>query len=121
MTTKQKRAIDYIRRKAEDTLFYGSPDKYEFKKWEVDDCGSFISLVLEVGMKEDEGTLAAIFCRDRAQLFIRRGGAVEYPVYTKRNGSFTRRWDKKCILTPVIDQWPEERRKEAKETARKGA
>lgn len=118
MTAAQEKAIARIRRKAESGLFHGGPEKYEFKKWEVEDCGSFISVVLEVGMKEDEGTMAELLCRDRAHLFIGRGGGITYPMYTKRSGSFTRRWNGVSILTPVIDQWPEDRRKEAKKRAK---
>ena len=121
MTTAQEKAVARIRRKAERDLFHGGPDRYEFKKWEVEDCGSFISVVLEVGMKEDEGTLAAIFCRDHAQLFVGKNGGITYPMHTKRNGCFTRRWDGVTILTPVIDQWPEDQRKEAEKRAKKGA
>ena len=104
MTPSQKKAVERIRKLAERDLFHGGPEKYEFKTWEVEDCGSFVSVVLEVGMKGDEGTLA-VLVRDRAQLFVHRGGGITYPVYTKRNGSFTRQWDGVTILTPVIDQW----------------
>ena len=120
MTAAQEKTVARIRRQAERELFFGRPEVYEFKVWEVEDCGSFVSLVLETGMKEDEGTMAAIFCRDRAHLFVGPGGGITYPMYTKRRGSFTRRWDGVSILTPVIDQWPEERRKEAKKPAKKG-
>lgn len=102
MTPSQKKAVERIRKMAERDLFFGGPEKYEFKKWEVEEFPTFVSLVLETGIKEDEGTMA-VLVRDRAHLFIHRRGGVTYPVHTRR-GSSERRWDGVTILTPVIDQ-----------------
>lgn len=108
MTRQQERMLERIKRKCEDSLFFGGPEKYEFKQWEVKDYRSFVSLVFETGRKGDEGTMAAIFARDRAHLFIGPRGGVTYPVSRKlKNGEYRhseRRWNGVSILTPVIDQ-----------------
>ena len=110
MTKEQKRTVNRIRRDAEYHFFYS--EDYEFKKWEVTENEYFVSVVFVVGMKGDEGTLASIICRDRAQLFIGKRGGVTYPV-TKhlKNGEFKsyyKRLDTKGwrinLYTPVIDQ-----------------
>lgn len=55
---------------------YGDGDRYELKELRVEDMGNGrISIVVESGMKEDEGTMAAILCRDRIHVFMgKRGG-----------------------------------------------
>jgi len=106
MTRQQEAALNRIKLKCQSTLFFS--ENYEFKKWEVKDYQSFVSLVFETGMKGDEGTMAAIFARDRAHLFIGPRGGVTYPVHKAlKNGKHRhseRRWDWVSILTPVIDQ-----------------
>jgi len=108
MTKSQERAIARIKRMCEDTLFYGGPEEYEFKKWDVDENEYFVSLVFETGMKGDEYTMAEVFCRNRAQLFIYPRGRVIYPMTRHlKNGTFkcwTRQFKWDSILTPVLDQ-----------------
>lgn len=50
--------------------------KYEFKKLSVQVYSGFISVLLVVGMKEDEGTMAEIFARSRVHAFIHIRGGV---------------------------------------------
>lgn len=55
-------------------------DKYEWKefKHELLEWG-VVSLVMEIGRKNDEGTMAAILCRSRVHIFIgRKGGLYAY-------------------------------------------
>lgn len=53
-------------------------EDYEMKKAELTyyEGYSFISIYLEHGMKNDEGTLAQAFARDRAQCFISPRGKL---------------------------------------------
>ena len=50
----------------------------EIKQFKVEETPHFVSLVIEVGLKGDEGTLAAVFGRYRAHLFIGRKGGLTY-------------------------------------------
>ena len=78
MTKSQEKAIEKIRKLAED-MFWGGADNYEFKQFEVEelDYGA-VSVVVETGHKNDEGTLAAVFCRDYCLLFGGKNGGITY-------------------------------------------
>ena len=62
-------------------------NRYEVKRKEVDEITeNTVSLVIETGLKGDEGTMAAILCRDMVHLFIGKKGGVS--CYVKaRSGS----------------------------------
>ena len=81
MTKQQEIAVNKIRADIEKEFFYDK-DTYEVKKWEVEECKYFVSVAFEVGIKNDEGTLASIFCRDRGHLFVGKRGGLSY--YNKR-------------------------------------
>lgn len=89
MTKRQEWAIERIRREAEKHLFHGK-DKtaYEFKEFEARDYDSFVSLSFVVGMKGDEGTMAAVLCRDRCHFFIGKRGGITYPVSVKKGDRY---------------------------------
>jgi hypothetical protein len=69
MNAKQINVIEVIKAKMIN-------NRYEIKIEEVEDCGHFVSLVLEVGMVDDEGTMAEIICRNRRHFFIGKRGGV---------------------------------------------
>lgn len=100
MTKSQEKAIEKIRKLGEE-LFWGRADEYEFKEFDIKELNyGTISLVVETGMKNDEGTLAAIFARDRAHLFIgKRGGITYYDKTCNR-----KRFEGYSLLQAVIDQ-----------------
>ena len=103
MTKSQEKALARIRESVEA---WGD-GRYEIKRWEVEDHGSFLSLVVQTGMPDDEGTAAEMFARDRAHIFIGPRGGITYPVW--RNGrQIERRWDCYSFLTPVVDQMQRE-------------
>lgn len=107
MTNAQEKKLASIKRNAEEDLFFGGPEKYEIKRWEIKDYQSFVSLVLETGMKGDEGTLAEVFARDRAHLFIGPRGGTTYPVhYQTKNGNWhhTERTYTGNIMAVVVAQ-----------------
>ena len=59
---------------------------YEIKYRQADQLTeNIVSLVVEVGMKNDEGTYAALLCRDRIHVFIGKKGGVRCYV-TARSG-----------------------------------
>lgn len=105
MTQAQKRAVQRLRRLAEEDLFFGAPEKHEFKKFEVEelDWGN-VSVVIETGLKNDEGTMAAIFARDYCHVFVGPKGGVTW--YRHKDGKHTKRYlcEQKTILAAVIDQ-----------------
>lgn len=102
MTKSQENAIERIKRLAARDLMFGDKSKYEFKEFKTDENEYFVSVVLEVGKKGDEGTLAEVFCRDRAQLFVGKRGGITYPV-TNKKGDVVRR-EFRSVLGAVIDQ-----------------
>lgn len=103
MTTKyQEKAISNIKRLAEK-LHGHKADSYEIKMFEVNENEYFVDVVVEVGMKDDEGTLAEVFCRERAQLFIGKRGGITYPVF-KNGKSYTKRFEGYSLLQAVVDQ-----------------
>ena len=106
MTRAQERKLEAIRHEAEKSLFWGGPEKYEVKKWEVEEFVSFVSLVVETGMKGDEGTMAEVFARDRAHLFIGSRGKVTYPVHHKKKDGTWKHYEKDYtfLLAAVVDQ-----------------
>lgn len=89
MTAKQKHFVEVLKREILACNSLGSPDEYEYKKWEVSgpgpvvlsDGSSFESPLVfiscEVGRKGDEGTLASTFCRNRRHILITPRGGIE--------------------------------------------
>ena len=69
MNSKQVSVIETIKAKMMNS-------HYEVKIEEVQDCGHFVSFVIEVGMFDDEGTMAEIICRNRRHFFIGKRGGV---------------------------------------------
>ena len=75
MTKSQERALNKIKRLAEKWANEGFKDG-ELKEWNVEEDEYFVSVIVEIGGKNDEGTWAEVVCRDRAQLFIGKCGGV---------------------------------------------
>jgi hypothetical protein len=69
MNAKQTNAIEIIKKEM-------MGNSYEVKKEEVSDCGFFVSYTIEVGMANDEGTLASALCRNYRHFFIGNRGGV---------------------------------------------
>lgn len=107
MTKSQERAVEKIKKLAEDYM-NKCFNNGELKEWEVEENEYFVSVVLEIGNKDDEGTMAAIFGRDRAHLFVGKRGGVTYPVSKQLiNGTwkhYTKVFKGYSILQAVVDQ-----------------
>lgn len=108
ITKQQAKAIEKIKRLAETLFGERHADKYEIKQFDIDENEYFVAVVVEVGMKDDEGTMAEIYCRDRAQLFIGPRGGITYPVNKQmKNGSYKhyeKRFEGYSLLQAVVDQ-----------------
>jgi hypothetical protein len=63
--------------------------RYEIKREEVSDIGYAISYAIEVGLPNDEGTLASTICRVYKHFFIGKRGGVKL-VFAQSNGKFSR-------------------------------
>lgn len=107
MTRSQEKAIARIRALAEKHA-EGCFREGELKKWKIDENEYFVAVYVEIGMKNDEGTLAEVFCRDAAHLFVGKRGGITYPVSkTYKNGKYkhyTKKFEGYSILQAVVDQ-----------------
>lgn len=101
MTRKQKTIIEMLKREAKRQLFYGGEEDYEFKQFEIKDYDSFVSVSIETGRKNDEGTLAAVLCRDHLHLFIGKRGAI---TYWQTGRKTTQRLNGMNLMTVVLAQ-----------------
>lgn len=105
MTNAQEKALERIKKLVEKEFY---SDQCEIKRWDMNENEYFVSLVVEYGLKDDEGTMAEIICRDRCQLFIGKRGGITYPVSKfMKNGKFKnyeKRFEGYSILQAVIDQ-----------------
>ncbi len=103
MTKAQEKAVEKLRKMGKE-LFWGDESDYEYKRFEINENEYFVSLVMEVGRKGDEGTLGAIYARDRCHLFIGKRGGITYPCKNKAGEYITRRFKGYSILQAVCDQ-----------------
>lgn len=87
MTSKQETMVNTLKKDIIRYDFHDSHKKgftvensgYEFKTFEVKDHGEFVSVYSVVGLKNDEGTMAACTCRTYRKIFIgKRGGVHTY-------------------------------------------
>lgn len=76
MTKYQEKAIEKIKRYIEEHDLHRNDERYEIKEFSVEETDYGTVVVYSVtGLKNDEGTMAAIFCRTRRHIFIgKRGG-----------------------------------------------
>lgn len=121
MTQAQERRVESIRKDLEYTFFKGHKNP-EIKKFEVEelDCG-LVSLIAEVGGVGDEGTYAAIMCRERIHVFIGKNGAITYFPFSIKNGAKSRRLGRRSLYHVYYEQDIEEseRRKLSQQLRRK--
>lgn len=121
MTQAQERRVESIRKDLEYTFFKGHKNP-EIKKFEVEelDCG-LVSLIAEVGGVGDEGTYAAIMCRERIHVFIGKNGAITYFPFSIKNGAKSRRLGRRSLYHVYYEQSIEEseRRKLSQQLRRK--
>ena len=91
ITKSQEKAIARIKRDFE-TLHGHCQESYELKKFDhefLSEEVAIISLIGEMGLIGDEGTMAQVFGRDRIHVFISPRGKIYY--YGPRGGKRTYR------------------------------
>lgn len=76
----------------------------EIKKFEATNHGSFVSLSIILGYKDDEVKPLLKFARDHAQLFIGKRGGITYPVWLTKVKMVCRPYQGYSILQAVCDQ-----------------
>lgn len=103
MTNAQEKTLYRVLKMANEFDYSRGKGEYEIKRYEVDDCEYFISVVIETGIIGDEGTLASVLCRDRVHLFIGKRGGITYPCY-KNGKHMIKRFSKTNIFGVLIDQ-----------------
>lgn len=95
LTPAQIRTLDTIRENLPKYDFYGGPDRYEIKKFNLSQAEmdpEIVDLItsagrrvpkpdvfvtIDTGMKNDDGTLASIYCRKYRHLKIGPRGGIE--------------------------------------------
>lgn len=87
MTRQQERKIEIIRKYMNN--YYGKhSDQYEEKQFELTDLevGGIVALNMTMGMKGDEGTMAAVMCRDSIHVFVGPKGGVTCVSTNRKTG-----------------------------------
>lgn len=108
MTQAQERKVEMIRKEIEREFFpmHRNPEVKQFDVEELD-CG-IVSLIAEVGGVNDNGTYAAIMCRERIHVFIGRKGSISYYPYSIKNGCKARNLGRRSIYHVYYEQDIEE-------------
>lgn len=121
MTQAQERKVEMIKKEIEQE-FFSMHRNPEIKKFEVEELewGS-VSLIAEVGGVGDEGTYAAIMCRERIHVFIGKNGAITYYPFSIKSGAKSRRLGRRSLYHVYYEQNIEEseRRKLSQQLRRK--
>lgn len=104
MSPAQQKMVAFAKERIFENDSNGCPEKYEYKRFEVKllEWGA-VQILSEVGSKTDEGTMAAILCRTRRQIFIGRKGGLKLlnPArFIKKNGETRRVYQKGYIAGP---------------------
>jgi hypothetical protein len=89
MTKQQEIMVERIKRYIEKHDLFNNDPRYEFKEFSVEETDYGTVIVYSVtGLKNDEGTMAAIFCRNKRHIFIgKRGGLKSSKWDSKKNKS----------------------------------
>lgn len=91
MTEKQAKTVEWLRKEIIRHDGYGKhADKYEYKTFEVEEIGyGIVTVYSVVGLKGDEGTMAAILCRTTRHIAIGPRGGMK--LLNSRKGTVTGR------------------------------
>ncbi len=106
MTTRQVKTIERLRSEIEAVEVAGPTSRnhpHEFKEWTVreEDWGT-VFVYSVTGMLKDDGTMAAIYCRTRRHIAVRKGGGCELLNVRKGfKGNGKVRGLRRCIYTPT--------------------
>ena len=85
MTKSQERVINMLRRDAEIEASKCHVNG-EIKEFTIKENNGFVSVYVVLGAANDDGTMAAVYCREKTLLFIGKKGQIQIPVLDdKRN------------------------------------
>ena len=82
MTKSQERTLERVKNAIPKNFFH--TDNYEIKDFRVEEFEHFVSVYASIGLKDDEGTMAAIYCRETIHIFIGKRGGITYPMWNKK-------------------------------------
>ena len=99
MTKSQQIAIEKFKKNALQACA-NMHKEMEIKAENIKEYRDFVAYELVIGGKNDEGTMAAIFAREQAHIFIGKRGGITYP--TIREG--VKRLKGYSFLTVHIEQ-----------------
>lgn len=91
-TKWQKWKVESLYNNVLQDLYGSTKDSYEIKRFDVDDNGFSVSVFIEAGMKNDEGTWGSILTRDRAMFFIGKKGRLRHIDGKTNNLKQTKTW-----------------------------
>lgn len=95
MTRAQEAVVQKIKRYIEQNDMFKNDPSYEFKKFEIEDTDYGVVIVYAVtGLKDDEGTMAAMLGRTTRHIFIGKRGGLRSP-----------KWDNKRKRTTYLTGW----------------
>lgn len=98
MNAIQARTVEDIRKYVlEHDCFHNNPD-YEIKEWEVMENEFFVTVRCVTGRKNDDGTLAACWCRTYRQIFVGHRGGVK----GRGQNGVTKKWRNYTGWTDVM-------------------
>lgn len=104
MTNKQEKAVEMLRREAKRSFFFGGEEKYEFKRFEVQEHElGYVTVAIETGLKDDEGTMAEVYAREYCYLFVGERGGVTWYKHNKNGKSVKRYFCEHSLLQAAID------------------
>lgn len=101
MTNAQTKAIERVKAMTQSLLF---TDNYEVKEFTIQDYEFFVSVAIETGIKNDEGTYASIIARERVHIFVGKRGGITYPVHTNKGQVQRRLKSYESLLTVSLAQ-----------------
>ena len=82
MTKSQEMVLERVKKAIPEKFLYN--ENYEIKEFNVEEYDHFISVYACTGLKEDEGTMAAVYCRETIHIFIGKRGGITYPMWNKK-------------------------------------
>jgi hypothetical protein len=93
LTAKQAKIVAHIKAEILNARYGRTAGSYEIKRFEVTlprEGSDLAFLIVETGMRNDEGTLASMLCRDRRHVMIGPNGGTELLNAKKRGRTINR-------------------------------
>lgn len=78
VTKDQERVLTNLYNNVVRQQHGSTSDSYELKKFDIDKSEYTTSVIIEIGLKNDEGTMASVIARDKAIIFIGKKGGMKH-------------------------------------------